>query len=68
MQKLNFEDSLARLSVISTEMGKSDLPLETSMKLYSEAVGLANDCKSQIESAKLEITRIENLNNVAQAT
>ncbi|MCL1831354.1 MAG: exodeoxyribonuclease VII small subunit [Oscillospiraceae bacterium] len=57
--KLNFEQSLARLTEISTAMNNSNLELEESLKLYGEAVGLIDICKRRIESAKLEVTRIE---------
>ncbi|MCL2754137.1 MAG: exodeoxyribonuclease VII small subunit [Oscillospiraceae bacterium] len=57
--RLNFEQSLARLSEISAAMNDSNLALEDSLKLYGEAVGLIDICKRRIESAKLEITKIE---------
>ncbi|MCL2071669.1 MAG: exodeoxyribonuclease VII small subunit [Oscillospiraceae bacterium] len=57
---LTFEQSLARLSEISAAMNDSELPLEESLKLYGEAVGLIDVCKRRIETAKLTIERIEN--------
>jgi len=60
MQKLGFEQSLTRLSEISSAMNDSNLPLEESLKLYGEAVGLIDVCKRRIESAKLEVEKIEN--------
>jgi len=61
--RLNFEQSLARLTEISAAMNDSNLALEDSLKLYGEAVGLIDICKRRIESAKLEITKIESSNN-----
>jgi exodeoxyribonuclease VII small subunit len=58
--KLSFEQSLDKLSQISAAMNDSNLPLEESLKLYGEAVGLIDICKRRIESAKLEVTKIEN--------
>jgi len=63
MHKLGFEASLARLTEISTAMNDSTLPLEESLKLYGEAVGLIDICKRRIESAKLEVEKIETGNN-----
>jgi exodeoxyribonuclease VII small subunit len=57
--KLNFEQSLARLTEIGTAMNDSNLELEESLKLYGEAVGLIDICKRRIESAKLEVEKIE---------
>jgi len=59
MQKLSFEQSLDKLSQISAAMNDSNLPLEESLKLYGEAVGLIDVCKRRIESAKLEVEKIE---------
>jgi exodeoxyribonuclease VII small subunit len=59
-EKLNFEQSLSRLSEISEAMNDQNLPLEEALKLYGEAVGLIDICKRRIETAKLTIERIEN--------
>ena len=56
--KLNFEQSLARLSEISAAMNDSNLPLEDSLKLYGEAIGLIDICKRRIETAKLTVEKI----------
>jgi exodeoxyribonuclease VII small subunit len=56
---MNFEKSLNRLAEISGAMNDSNLPLEESLKLYEEAVRLANACKREIEAAKLTIVTIE---------
>ena len=62
-EKLSFEQSLNKLSEISTAMNDSELPLEESLKLYGEAVGLIDVCKRRIESAKLTIVKIEGDND-----
>ena len=63
-KKLNFEQSLAKLSEISAAMNDSELPLEDSLKLYGEAVGLIDICKRRIETAKLTVEKIENDDNI----
>jgi exodeoxyribonuclease VII small subunit len=65
--KLNFEQSLARLTEIGTAMNDSNLELEESLKLYAEAVGLIDICKRRIESAKLEVEKIEAEKNSGSA-
>ncbi len=56
---MDFEQAMTRLSEISESMSKSDLPLEESMKLYTEAADLVKYCKEYIDSAKLRIERLE---------
>jgi len=58
-ERLNFEQSLSRLTEISAAMNDQNLPLEESLKLYGEAVGLIDICKRRIETAKLTVEKIE---------
>lgn len=55
---MDFERSLARLTEISELMG-GELPLEESLKLYTEAVELVKQCREYINSAKLTIEQLE---------
>lgn len=48
---MDFEQAMKRLTEISELMGKSDLKLEDSMKLYTEAVELTKKCKEYIKNA-----------------
>ena len=41
-------------------MENKDLPLEQAVALYSEAARLTEVCKNELNSAKLEIEKIEN--------
>lgn len=54
---MKFEEAYKRLNEISVEMEKSELPLEEAVNLYSEASKLVEICKSEIENAKLKITK-----------
>ncbi|MBP1580285.1 MAG: exodeoxyribonuclease VII small subunit [Oscillospiraceae bacterium] len=56
---MDFEQSMARLNQISELMGKNDLKLEESMKLYTEAVELTKQCKEYIKNAQLQIETLE---------
>ncbi len=60
---MNFEEAYSRLSEISAEMEKNDLPLEAAVNLYSEAAKLVEFCKKDIENAKLKIEKIDNTGN-----
>ncbi len=55
---MDFEKSMARLQEIS-ELMSGELPLEQSMKLYTEAVELTKQCKDYINNAKLTVERLE---------
>ena len=55
---MDFEKAMARLSEISELMNK-ELPLEQSMKLYTEAVELTKQCRDYINAAKLTVEQLE---------
>ncbi len=57
---MKFEEAYKRLNEISSEMDNSDIPLEKAVALYSEAAKLVEICKKDIDSAKLEIEKIDN--------
>ncbi len=54
----DFEKGMKRLSEISEQMN-GDIPLETSIKLYSEAAELVKKCREYIDEAKLEVEKTE---------
>lgn len=56
---MDFEKAMKRLAEISDKMSGAQLPLEESMALYSEAVGLVKTCKEYIEKAKLTVEMLE---------
>ncbi|MBD5129466.1 MAG: exodeoxyribonuclease VII small subunit [Ruminococcaceae bacterium] len=56
---MDFEKEMKRLAEISEKMKAADLPLEESMKLYTEAVELTKKLKDYIDNAKLTIEKLE---------
>ena len=56
---MKFDEAYRRLTEISREMDNKELPLEKAVELYSEAAKLTEDCKKEIESAKLKIGKID---------
>ncbi len=47
-----FEECLQRLEVIVKDMEKGELPLEESLKLFEEGMGLTNVCRKELEEAE----------------
>ncbi len=56
---MDFEKEMKRLAEISEKMKASDLPLDESMKLYTEAVELTKKLKEYINGAKLTVEKLE---------
>lgn len=56
--EFDFEKGMKRLSEISEQMN-GDIPLEMSIKLYSEAAELVKKCREYIDSAKLTVEQTE---------
>lgn len=47
-----FEESLKKLEVIVDQLEKGDMPLEDSLKLFEEGVGLSAVCKQELDTAE----------------
>lgn len=47
-----FEESLKKLETIVDQLEKGDLPLEQSLKLFEEGVGLSAVCKQELDAAE----------------
>lgn len=47
-----FEESLKKLETIVDQLEKGDLPLEESLKLFEEGVGLSAVCKQELDAAE----------------
>lgn len=56
---MDFEKEMKRLAEISDKMKAPDLPLDESMKLYTEAVELTKKLKEYIDGAKLTVEKLE---------
>lgn len=50
-----FEDALARLETIVTELEKGDLPLEEALKIFEEGVRLSKSCMKMLEEAERKV-------------
>jgi exodeoxyribonuclease VII small subunit len=47
-----FEESLKKLETIVDRLERGDLPLEESLKLFEEGVGLSASCKQELDAAE----------------
>jgi len=54
-KKRNFEESLARLEEIVSQMERSDLNLENSLSLFEEGIKLVHFCTVQLNETKTKI-------------
>ncbi len=57
-QDWTYEKASARLEEILAALGKGDLPLEESLKLFEEGTRLAAFCKEQLSQAKLRVEQL----------
>ncbi len=48
----NFEESLKKLETIVAQLEQGELPLEDSLKLFEEGVGLSAACKQELDTAE----------------
>jgi exodeoxyribonuclease VII small subunit len=55
MSDIKFEDALARLEQIVDRLEAGNLPLEESLKVFEEGVGLARRCSRYLEDAEKRI-------------
>lgn len=55
MSDIKFEDALARLEQIVDTLEGGNLPLEDSLKVFEEGVGLARHCARYLDEAEKRI-------------
>ncbi len=55
MSDIKFEDALQRLEQIVDRLEAGNLPLEESLKVFEEGVGLARRCATYLEDAEKRI-------------
>lgn len=55
-KKEDFATRMKRLEQIVEALEREDAPLEQSMELYKEGVGLVRQCREQLDKARYEVT------------
>jgi exodeoxyribonuclease VII small subunit len=51
----NFETSLSTLERIVAQLESGDMPLERSLELFEEGIGLVRHCQSQLQDAERKV-------------
>ncbi|MBR1649354.1 MAG: exodeoxyribonuclease VII small subunit [Alphaproteobacteria bacterium] len=63
IEKLSFEDALARLENLVRELEAGRIKLDDAVKTYEEATKLKKFCEKKLNDAKLKIEKIERNND-----
>jgi exodeoxyribonuclease VII small subunit len=53
-----FEESLRRLEEIVNQLEQGDVPLEDSLRLYEEGIGLSKICAQRLSQAELTLKKL----------
>ena len=57
-EKMNFEQSLARLDEIVYRMERGDVALDEALSLFEEGTALAKSCNSLLDEADLKVVQL----------
>ena len=61
---MTFEERLTKLSQIVEQLESgNDLPLENSLKLFEEGIGLVASCRKMLENAEQRVANVLETNN-----
>ena len=55
LKEQKFEDSLKRLEQIVDQLENKEAPLDQSLALFEEGIGLAKACQQRLEQAKKKV-------------
>ena len=55
MPTIKFQDALARLETIVTELEKGDLPLNDSLKIFEEGIKLSKTCLKILDDSERKV-------------
>lgn len=55
---LSFEESLAELEKIVSQLERGDVPLADSIRIYKRGAALKAQCEGQLKDAQLEVDQI----------
>jgi exodeoxyribonuclease VII small subunit len=63
---ISFEDAIRRLGHIVEQLERGDLPLETSLRLFEEGIGLARISQSRLDDAERRIEELVGIDSDGQ--
>lgn len=55
MATLKFEEAMARLEIIVSELEKGELPLDESVKIFEEGIRLSKTCLKMLDDAERKV-------------
>lgn len=58
IEKLNFEDALAQLEKIVSQLESGEAPLEKSIELYERGTALKAHCEARLKAAEAKVEKI----------
>lgn len=57
-KEMKFEEKMAKLEELVSELEKEDIKIDDSIEKYKEAIGLVNECNKQLESIEEQVAKI----------
>jgi exodeoxyribonuclease VII small subunit len=63
---ISFEDAIRRLGHIVEQLERGDLPLETSLRLFEEGIGLARISQRRLDDAERRIEELLGIDSDGQ--
>lgn len=58
IKKLSFEEALAQLEQVVTQLDSGDVPLEKSIELYERGAKLKDHCDAKLKAAEEKVAQI----------
>jgi exodeoxyribonuclease VII small subunit len=59
LEKLSFEEAIARLDAIVRRLEKGEAPLNESLALYEESTGLLKACAEMLDQAEQKVVKLK---------
>lgn len=57
-QEMKFEDKMAKLESLVSELEKDNVQIDDSIEIYKEAIGLVNECDKQLKAVEEQISKM----------
>ena len=57
-QEMKFEDKMAKLESLVSELEKDNVQIDDSIEIYKEALGLVNECDKQLKAVEEQISKM----------
>ncbi len=65
---MKFEENMQKLLAITAQLEEGGLELEDAIRLYGEGAKLAENCKNELEQAKLTVSEYSKQQSVPDRT